>query len=205
MPIWTLMTALAADATQPHPHQGVLQKFVGPPAKPALTAEDLATLAKGEPVLKQKRGKDGGRGIAVQDVAATPERIWSRIMKLEKYPDWVDNVKVCENVKVDGSRIETHFEIGASLVSMEYWIVHDAHPEQNWMTWQLDYSKYNDLDDSVGFWVVEPLPDKPGYSRLYYSVDVKVGGWVPGFIENMVAKSGLTKATAWVKRESEKG
>ncbi|MEZ4322140.1 MAG: SRPBCC family protein [Myxococcota bacterium] len=196
--------ALAADATQPHPHQGVLKKFVGKPTLPALTADELATLAAGKPVLKQERGSDGGRGIAVQDVHADAKTIWSRILAFDRYPDWVDNVKVCESYEEAGATVKTHFVIGAPMVSAEYWIVHDVHPEQNYLTWQLDYSRSNDLDDSVGFWFVEELPDKPGWSRLFYSVDVRVGGWVPAFVENMIAKSGLTKATAWVKRESEK-
>lgn len=208
--MWTVITllgvvepALAADANKPHAHQGVLPKFTGRPALPSLAEADLEKLASGQPVLKQERGEGGGRGIAVQDVAATPERIWSRILSFEKYPQWVDNVKTCAPYEDSGEIKKVHFVIGASLVSAEYWIVHRARPDLGYMTWELDYSRQNDLDDSVGFWVVEPLPDRPGWSRLYYSVDVRVGGWVPAFVENMIAKSGLTKATAWVKREAE--
>lgn len=209
--MWTLLTLLAlgpqasaADAGTPHPHQGVLTKFSGRPTLPALSADDLGKLAAGQPVLKQERGDGGGRGTAVQDVRATPERIWSRILSFSKYPEWVDNVKVCELYEDKGTTKKAHFVIGAALFSAEYWITHQVHTDQGFMTWHLDYSKTSDLEDSVGFWVVEPLPDKPGFTRLWYSVDVKVGGWVPAFVEDMVAKSGLTKATTWVKRESEK-
>lgn len=208
--MWTVIAALvgqpalAADASIPHAHQGVLPKFSGKPTLPALSADDLARLAAGKPVMKQDRGDNGGRGIAVQDVHADAKTIWSRILSFDRYPDWVDNVKTCENYEESGASIKTHFIIGAAMMNAEYWIVHDAHPEQNWMTWHLDYTRSNDIDDSVGFWYVQELPDKPGWSRLFYSVDVRVGGWVPGFVENMVAKSGLNKATEWVKRESEK-
>ncbi len=195
--------ALGADAQKPHLHQGILDKYTGRPTVPELSENDLEKLAAGKAVLKQERGDSGGRGIAVQHVHASPEVIWSRILAFEHYIDWVDNVKTCEVTSRTGTDIDVHFVIGAAMFSAEYWIVHDAHPSENWMTWHLDYRKENDLDDSVGFWVVEPLADEPGWSRLYYSVDVKVGGWVPGFVENMVAKSGLTKATEWVKRESE--
>lgn len=196
--------APAADASQPHPHQGTLAKFKGKPAIPELTADQVATLGAGKPVVAQERGDKGGRGTAIQDVEATPERVWSRILTFEKYPEWVDNVKTCEIIEKSGPTWTAHFVIGAALFSAEYWIVHDVHPEQGFMTWEMDYSKLNDLDDSVGYWVVQAHPDKPGWSRVFYSVDVKVGGWVPGFVEDIVAKQGLTKATAWVKRESEK-
>ena len=72
------------------------------------------------------------------------------------------------------------------------------------MTWTLDYSKESELDDSVGYWVVKPHPKTPGWSRVFYSVRVQTSSFMPGFIEDMIARRGLVTATAWVKREAEK-
>lgn len=206
--LFTLLAApaLAADATQPHPHHGVLPKFGGVPALPSLSADDLATLAKGEPVLKQAKNADGsGRGIAVQDVHAAPDRIWSRITSFAQYPKWVEGVYECGVYEKANDKIKARFVIGAMMVKEEYFIEHTFRPDQHYLSWTLDYARLSDLDDSVGYWRVEPLPEKPGYSRVYYSVQVKLSSWVPSFVEDMLSKSGLTKATAWVKRESEKG
>ena len=194
----------AADANQPHPHQGVLPKFTGNPPVPALSESDLATLAQGKAVMKQVKSDTGGRGTAFQDVNATPEKIWGKITNLAMYPTWVDGVSLCEVYKTSGSEIDARFIIGAMGMKVEYFVKHSYHPDLGYMTWTLDYSRLSDLDDSVGFWHVEALADKPGWSRVVYSVQVKLNGWVPGFIEDMLANSGLTKATAWVKRESEK-
>lgn len=196
--------ALGADATQPHPHQGVLPAYSGAPPIPTLSDEDLANLAAGKSVLKQTKTDTGGRGTAVQDIAATPDQIWSKITSYANYPQWVDGVYECETYSKSGSDIYARFLIGAMGIKVEYFVHHKYHPELGYMTWTLDYSRLSDLDDSVGFWRVEPLADKPGYTRVYYSVSVKLSGWVPGFVEDMLSKSGLTKATAWVKRESEK-
>lgn len=196
--------AWPADATQPHPHGGVLPKFSGNPPLPALTDADRATLAADKPVLKQSKSESGGRGTAIQDVHATPERIWSRITSFGSYPQWVDGVDECASYKTSGSEIYTRFVVGAVGMNVEYFVKHTYRPDLGYMTWTLDYSRQSDLDDSVGFWRVEPLADKPGWTRVYYSVQVKLSGWVPGFVEDMLASSGLTKATAWVKRESEK-
>lgn len=195
--------ALAADANSPHPHQGVIGAFSGKPAKPALTESDIATLSTGKPVLKQIREGKGGRGIAVQDVHATPEQVWSRITSYGNYPEWVDNVKECAPYATEGEHLKVRFVISALMVNVEYYIDHIYAPDQGYMTWSLDYTRESDLDDSVGFWVVEPIADKPGWTRVFYSVDVRIKGWVPKAIENMIAKQGLTKATSWVKRESE--
>lgn len=196
--------AFAADPAQPHTHQGVVAAYKGKPAKPALTAEDIAALGRGEAVLKQSQGDSGGRGIAVQDIKATPEQIWSRITAYDKYPLWVENVDKCAVYQRAGDQILVEFAISAMFVGVTYYVRHTYKPAEGYMTWTLDYSRLSDLDDSVGFWVVEPVADKPGYTRVFYSVDVKLSGWVPSGLESMLAKSGLTKATAWVKRESEK-
>lgn len=196
--------AYAADATKPHAHQGVLAAYKGAPPVPSLTADDLATLAAGQPVLKQQKMDDSsGRGIAVQDIHAEPAVIWSKITNYAKYPEWVDGVYECEVYERSGDRIRARFVIGAMMMKVEYFIDHVWRPDQGYMTWTLDYARTSDLDDSVGFWRVEPLADKPGWSRVYYSVAVKLNGWVPGWVEDMLSKKGLTQATGWVKRESE--
>ena len=204
--LFSITGAWAADASKAHPHAGILKPYPSKPDIPTLTAADLARLADGKSVQKQikKDGESGGRGLAVQDVHASPEQIWNRILSLEKYPEWVSNVTETETYEKQNGHVKARFVLSATVMSVEYFIDHTYYPEANYLTWTLDYSRESDLDDSVGFWYVQPLAEKPGWSRLYYSVDVKLKGWVPGFIENMIAKSGLTKATAWVKLESEK-
>ncbi len=203
----TLATSQAADANRPHPHQGVLTAYEGAPPLVPLTAEDLATLAGGEAVRKQVQtstGKDAaGRAVAVQDVHAEPDVIWARILDYAAYPRMVDNVKSTDVYESSGDRVKVHFVIGAPMVSIEYWVDHVLNQDEGWMTWRLDYSKHSDFDDTVGFWRVEPLADRPGWSRVFYSVELKAAGWIPAPIENAFASMGLKKATVWVKRESE--
>lgn len=198
-PVW------AGDAGAPHPHQGVLPKITGAPPIPTLTAADLAILASGKSVLKQTKTDTGGRGTAIQEIHAAPAAIWSKITSYANYPTWVDGVHECSVYKQVPGEIFARFVIGAMGMKVEYFIRHLYKPDAGYMTWTLDYTRTSDLDDSVGFWRVEAIADKPGWTRVYYSVQVKLSGWVPGFVEDMLANSGLTKATAWVKREAEKG
>ncbi len=203
-----LLPALAhADA---HPHQGVLTPYAGKPPKVKLTAADLTALAKGEPVKKQmeSKGSKGGRGLAVQDIAAPPQTVWGRILDFKRYPKMVENVKECsvyENKmsKQGDGHIKTRFVIGTFAISIEYFIDHVLNQKEGWMTWTLDYTRESELHDSVGFWFVDKHPTKEGWTRLYYSVDLAVSGWVPGFVEDMLREEGLTRATSWVKKEAE--
>lgn len=199
--------ALGADPTEPHDHTGVLAPYPQPPPKPEITADDQALLDQGKPVLKQIRseldGGAGGRGVAIQDIHASEDVIWAHITDFANYPEWVDNVRVCETYETDGEHVRTRFVVGAMLLSGEYYIDHVVQRDKGWMTWTLDYRRNSDLDDSVGYYRTEPHPNKDGWTRLYYSVDFQVKQWVPQGLQDMVAKQGLKKATEWVKRESE--
>jgi carbon monoxide dehydrogenase subunit G len=194
-------TAVAADPAKPHPHQGIVEPYGENPGVPDLTEEELAKLAEGGLVKKQYRMEGGGRGI--QDIHATPAVIWSRILDYDKYPEMVEEVTTCETYETTGDTIKTRFVLSAFFMTIDYYIEHTYKPDDGYLTWTLDYSRESDLDDSVGYWRVAPHPTKEGWSRLYYSVDVRVSGWVPKAIETMIVKKGLVKATEWVKRESE--
>lgn len=194
----------AADAKKPHDHQGKVKPFRVPPSEFSLTDAERADLAAGKAVRKTLRGEGGGRGLAVIDVAAPPEVVWARIIDYPNYPKMVDNVAETEVYAREGDHLKVRFVLKGAGVSVEYFVDHVYRPKEGYLTWTLDYSKSSDLDDSVGFWRVAPHPERPGHSRVYYSIELRVGWWLPGFIENMLAKDGLVKSTEWVKREAEK-
>lgn len=195
--------ANAASADEPHSHQGIIKPYKVPPKTFKLTAKEQADLKQGKAVRKTLKGDSGGRGIAVMDVAAPPDVVWARISDYPRYPKMVDNVTRASIYERKGDHIKVHFILKGAGVSIEYFVDHIYRPKAGYMTWTLDYSRSSDLDDSVGFWRVSPHPTRKGHSRIFYSIDLRVGWWVPGFIENMLAKDGLVKSTQWVKREAE--
>lgn len=197
--------AFAADPNKPHPHQGALTPYQIPPTPVALTAEEEAVLASKEVLRKQVRfpGIAGGRGVAVMDVHATQAEVLATFRDFPRYVDWIDAVKICEPYKVAGDHVYVHFKLEAAFTSVEYYIDHIWRPDQGFMAWTLDYSRESDLDDSVGYWYVRPHPTRPDLSRVEYSVAVQVSGWVPPFIEDLVANKGLKDATTWLKANAE--
>jgi uncharacterized membrane protein len=199
---WTNGAAFAADANKPHPHQGVAPKFTNP-SPVSLTAAETAKLESGKAVRKQVRYETGGRGISVMDIHASPERVWEVISDFPSYPNWIDNLETCEIYQKSGEKILVHFELKVFGMGVEYWIHHVYRPEQGSMTWTLDYSKESDIDDSTGYWLVYASPGRDGYTRVEYTVDLRLSGWVPGVVEDMLANKGLEEATTWVKKQSE--
>lgn len=209
VPTWFLVfllhAAVAADATRPHEHQGIVKAYTGAPAPVPLTAEDEAKLAAGQLVMKQSQAGNGGHAVAFMDIGAPPPRVWSKITNYAMYPTWVDNVEKCEVYQRDGSRILVRFVLSVMGIGVEYFIRHDYRPDQGYLTWTLDYTRQSDLDDSVGYWRVTPHPGDPERTRLEYSVDIRFKGWIPGFVQNYLSTKGLTTAVAWVKKQSEAG
>ena len=60
---------------------------------------------------------------------------------------------------------------------------------QNCMVFNLDYDRRSDLDDSVGYWFAQPTG--PASCRVFYSCEVKLRGWVPGPVYNVLTKQAL--------------
>jgi hypothetical protein len=202
--ILLLLTTLSTPAlSEPHAHQGIAPKFVGKPDRTPLTEADEATLLRGESVLKQVKFDGGGRGIAVLDIQAPQDRVWSVITDYPNYPNRIEQMEEAEVYGRTADHIFVRFVLGAFLVEVEYYINHTYRPREGYLTWELDYSRKSDLDDSVGYWLVYPTPGREGFTRVEYSCDLRLSGWVPGIIEDLLANQGLTLSTNWVKRDAE--
>lgn len=181
-----------------------LAPYEGAPPEVSLTESERQTVAKGDPVYKQVQAGDGGRAAAVFRVNAPAKTIWSVISSFNSYPEWISGVKETEVYKRLGEKIFVRFKLSQWPVTVNYYIEHNAPMERlGWLTWKLDYSKQNDLEDSVGFWRVTPVPGDSSKCDVSYSVEVRLKGWVPDFIKNMIIDRGLKDATQWVKKQSE--
>jgi hypothetical protein len=193
----------AADPNSAHPHQGIVEPFLGPPTPAPLDADQLRALAQGETILTTLEGDRGGRGIAIQDIRATSDLVWNRIAAFDEYPGMVDYVVECEPYLANESDLRVRFVLKILGFRYEYYIRHDFRPDRGYITWTLDYARESDLDDSVGYWAVQSHPEDPGQSRVFYSIDMRTRGWMPGIVRRMIARQGLRDATGWVKREAE--
>ena len=196
--------AWAADATTPHEHQGLIQAFSGAPPAVQLQRADLMTLRKGEPVLKQQNdGESGGRGVAVFRVNADRDTVMDVILDYGSYATWIKDLTVSEVYQKSGNNLFVRFVTRAVAVNVEWFIKHEINRSDYWVTWTLDYTRNSDLDDSVGYWRLKEVPNQPGVTQVEYSVDIRLKGWVPGFVKNLLVNRGLEDATSWVKTQSE--
>eukprot|EP00549_Striatella_unipunctata_P023597 CAMPEP_0118701862 /NCGR_PEP_ID=MMETSP0800-20121206/17519_1 /TAXON_ID=210618 ORGANISM="Striatella unipunctata, Strain CCMP2910" /NCGR_SAMPLE_ID=MMETSP0800 /ASSEMBLY_ACC=CAM_ASM_000638 /LENGTH=317 /DNA_ID=CAMNT_0006602895 /DNA_START=332 /DNA_END=1285 /DNA_ORIENTATION=+ len=203
---------MGASFHEPHKHQGKVEPF--PPGDPNVPLDDAALkiLKEGKPYKTQIRTGVSGRGLCVQDVDASADVIWGRILDYNHYskmvPSTLDSELYAEETHKPTKQnqfleksIYARLKIGVSFVKLEFYCKHSYHPSLNSLTWTLDYTKKSDLDDSVGYWYVLPLDE--GHSRVFYSVSMSVFDWVPSFVVDILSTKALTDATGWVKKYSE--
>ena len=178
----------------------------------SLTSADHSKLDSGEMITKQTKDASGasGRAIAIQNVHAPPNLIWKQLLDFNAYPKKVDKLTECgiysEAKKgVDGSKqIKARFLVKAAPgFGFEYYCDHHYSASKKSLTWTLDYSRDNDFDDVAGHWYVAQHPSKPDWSTLYYSADLALKGYVPGFVMNILTSTALKSAVGWVKKYSE--
>lgn len=202
--LWMLIVpSMAANPNSAHPHTGVATKFTNP-QKATLSASEKTTLSQGKAVLKQVQEGNGGRGVAIFDVSASEQDVWNVITSFKNYTSYIDELAKCERYGTNSNEILVDFVISSWGFDVQYYVKHDYQPTKGYMTWTLDYTRESDLDDSTGYWLVYPSPLDPNKTRVEYSVDLRIKGWVPGFIQTMLAETGVENATKWVKREAEK-
>jgi len=195
----------AASEAQPHFHKGVLKPYELGPPDILLSAQDERSLQQGRAVTQALVGDDETRRlIMVQDIRAPSQVVLSRIMDFEKYDQMVSSVDACVNYAshTEGKTqtIKSTYEISALHLKFKYFVKHVYDPEQRCMVFTLDYDRRSDLDDSVGYWYVQP--GARNSCRVFYSCECKLRGWVPGPVLNLLQKEALRKATTWVQAES---
>ena len=202
--------AHAADPNIPHMHEGSLEPFrPGPP--PALSSSDLSLLKSGKSVQRtvEVAGGKAGRAMAVFDVAAPPSVVWDCILDLKSYPRMVPGVSAMEIYKgpiSSGGATKTYAKWTLSMLGyrLSYYLVTRYDARIGCMTFQLDYSRNSDLDDSVGYWHVAPMVQADGttHSRVTYMAALALRGWFPKSVIDILFATTLGKATAWVGQEA---
>ena len=121
-------------------------------------------------------------------------------MDFDKYSTMVDGCDKCKvykkTAKAGRQIICAKYRVSAGPFGMEYFMEHTYEPRKSCMTFHLDYSRFSEFSDTVGYWYVEKLPD--GWSRIYYSADSKLPAWVPAFARDKLINMAVSQSTSWV-------
>lgn len=209
-----------------YPYQGMFLPFApGDPAQLQLPEEAYPTLQDGKVyrrlVLDTK--KYTAEAIMVQDIAAPPEIIWNILLDFDDYQSNIFGVMTSQNYRTERpaknkpfqrrsqnpSAYSTKMTVGIPhIFELESYFHHEYHADDDVLLWTVDHSQASDLDDSVGFWWIQALPNTSSglpRTRVTYRANIswKKLAWVPEFLQEYLGQKVFTEAVTWVKTAAE--
>jgi hypothetical protein len=141
----TLKTTPAFSVEASHPHTGKLAPFQ--PGDPGieLNGKALEVLRSGKPYLTKFRSDPAGRELLVQDIKAPVNTVWSRILDFDLYKHMNPETQESQTYRTDSlpngqRRFWTEFTAGHSTYMLKFYTQSVFDPEQNSLTWTLDYT-----------------------------------------------------------------
>jgi ribosome-associated toxin RatA of RatAB toxin-antitoxin module len=187
----------AANASEPHPHQGVILKFKmdGKPQL-SLSDADMGRIDNGEMWLHSEEVNGVGKGLGIRDVAAPWEVVFDQITDLKRY---VGKVPMLSDLQVYHRKAKGKEVVEKAMYSIkvvpgykfEYFVEHHASKSKKTLTFFLDYDRHSDFNDMQGKWFLEEHPSKPGWTRVYYECKLSLFGYAPAIVKKLLtSKAG---------------
>ncbi|MBS2022974.1 MAG: SRPBCC family protein [Deltaproteobacteria bacterium] len=130
-------------------------------------------------------------------INVTPEQLFDIINDFAKYPEFLPEVKKTAVADAGGAKDVTYtIEIMGKAVS--YTLKH-AGEKPNKATWT--FVKGEMMKNNVGSWALKAVP---GGTEATYTIDLKLGTFVPGFVEKALAETSLPALLDNFKKRAEK-
>ena len=190
-----------ASPALPAPERRATQDGASSVKLPKLSAAELSSVAAGELVLKAIATDKGNEGLAVQRVQAPADLVWATILDFGDWPRMVDDVVASAVYDKQGCDIKVKITIGVGLLKIHTYVHHVLDRVAGVLTWSLDATKSSDLLANTGYWIVRP--HDLNSCTVYYSCNVQLRSWAPGWLDRYIAREGLPRALGWLKREAE--
>jgi hypothetical protein len=190
-----------ASPALPAPERRATQDGASSVKLPKLSAAELSSVAAGELVLKAIATDKGNEGLAVQRVQAPADLVWATILDFGEWPRMVDDVVASAVYDKQGCDIKVKITIGVGLLKIHTYVHHVLDRVAGVLTWSLDATKSSDLLANTGYWIVRP--HDLNSCTVYYSCNVQLRSWAPGWLDRYIAREGLPRALGWLKREAE--
>jgi ribosome-associated toxin RatA of RatAB toxin-antitoxin module len=181
-----------------------LDAFGDAPILPCLTVREELQLRQGDRVEHVvMSGSSTGSGISVQDVRASPDKVFSSVAAFEMYDRLIKTVRAISIYEQQERQTKALIEV--SRFKLKLYVNFTSHEATRYIAWTLDRDNVTPfIRECVGYWYVEDLTDtRPGWSRVWFVVRVRLRPFVPKIIERLVAKVGLRRATNWLQDLSE--
>lgn len=122
------------------------------------------------------------------------------VSRFTAFPRYIDEVKQAVVLEDGPDGTVVAFTVSQFGFTLTYYVRHRYDAVRREGTWTLDYGKESDLDDSIGYWRVTPLPGSPGRSLVEHSTHVALKTAMPDFLRSWIADNSLRLTGTWVRK-----
>ena len=178
------------------------------PTLPKLSEKEEERLRGGKLVMTRQVADGAGAVTGLIEIAATPEEVWKILVNFEGLPESTPSIKEVNRYtdsEVGGGHrvIDIGYMLKVAWVEIRYWVHHDYFPEKQYLVWNLDAAKPNEIAATTGSFSTWP-GSAPGKTRYLYVTSVDTGRSVPDWVEEDLTESSLKKYMKFVKQKAEK-
>jgi ribosome-associated toxin RatA of RatAB toxin-antitoxin module len=131
-------------------------------------------------------------------VNTAPEKLYAVIVDYERYPEFLDNIKMAKVVKRDGHRVEVDFEVSLIGKRIPYTLAFEEEPVKG-IRWTLVKSSF--MKENNGAWTLRK--DGDAKTHATYALSVKVSSFIPRALSTSIAGSELPKVLEAFKKRTE--
>jgi hypothetical protein len=177
------------------------------PTFPTLTEKEEQKLRNGKLVMTQQVEDGAGAVTGIIEINATPAEVWKILVNFEGLPESTPNIKEVDRYtdKTEGAKriIDIGYMLKVAWIEIRYWVHHDYFPDQQYLVWNLDSSKKNEIAATTGSFSTWP-GSGAGKTRYLYITSVDTGRSIPDWVEEDLTESSLKKYMKFVKTKAEK-
>jgi ribosome-associated toxin RatA of RatAB toxin-antitoxin module len=193
---------------QPPPAAGDSPAAAVDPRIPSLTEKELATLKKGQVVVRGEMyttddGKRAGKGVAFVVIDKPPEAAFAVLQDYGKIAEYMPRVTKVTIPEKSPTRMKVVQELKVLFKTVVYTLILDFNAQKKRMDWKLDKTAENDIKDTWGFW--EFVPYDNGKTLVVYNIAANTGVSIPQFLEDYLTKKDLPEVLMAMKRRTESG
>jgi ribosome-associated toxin RatA of RatAB toxin-antitoxin module len=132
-------------------------------------------------------------------VDAPLEFMWSAVTDIEKYPEFVKEVKEVRIVSRDGDRVTADYTVELIQKTIKYTVDLDFSDRFKKMTWKLISGDL--MSKNEGSWVFDSVGEKRCVAT--YSADVVLNFILPGSVVSILEEINLPKMLDAFKKRAE--
>jgi uncharacterized membrane protein len=152
---------------------------------------------------KNKSKKNAKGGIALGIINKPTDVVWTYLEDAEAFPEFIPHVLSTKRYQRKGDEIALKYTVKVLYKKITYHILEHHDKKNSIISWRIDKSKKNDINETSGRWELKTFGDDK--TLVAYTVRVDTGLYVPQAIENMLASSDLPGVLTALKKRVESG